>query len=86
MKKINRLTGSHIALFMVLDIASITLSYFAALWVRFEFHIRRIPARFFKELGFYLPVLLLTGLVTGLLNGILGDVLLKRIPDPDRFY
>ena len=63
MKKFNRLTGSHIALFMVLDIASITLSYFAALWVRFEFHIRRIPARFFKELGFYLPVILVITLV-----------------------
>ena len=63
MKKFNRLTGSHIALFMVLDIASITLSYFAALWVRFEFQIRRIPARFFKELGFYLPVILVITLV-----------------------
>ncbi|MCR5417371.1 MAG: Gx transporter family protein [Lachnospiraceae bacterium] len=32
-------------------------------------------------LGYYLPVLLVAGLITGLLNGMLADILLKRIPD-----
>ena len=32
-------------------------------------------------LGYYLPVLLVSGLITGALNGMLAGVLLKRIPE-----
>ena len=63
MKKNNSLIGSHMLLLMALDIATIILSYYTALWVRFEFVIKRIPRRFFGELAFYLPLILIITLL-----------------------
>ena len=63
MNKQNNLFGKHYLLLLTLDVLSIFLSYWVSLWVRFEFHFRRIPPRFSKELVFFIPVMIAITLV-----------------------
>ena len=63
MKFKQRISVTHLFLFVVLDIAAILFSYFFALWVRFDFMINRIPKRYIEATIRFVPVVILVTLV-----------------------